>query len=103
MTRGRITIHVGGQLRVEWADVDLDAQHVILGFVDWIAAHVDELNQKPHLIEIEFLDEPNPNERYFRFGTAATRMGIPIRVDARSVALLLAVGEFARRQNDGKK
>lgn len=43
--------------------------------------HAEELAAHPHMIEIEFLDEPNPNARFFRFGTDPGGMVAPIKFD----------------------
>jgi hypothetical protein len=40
--------------------------------------HAAMIGDRNHMIEIEFLDEPDPNERFFRFGTDPTGMAIPI-------------------------
>ena len=63
--------------RVEITDTDLGSQLPKLAekHVAKMAAH--EL----HMIEIEFLDEPDENQRFFRFGTEPAGMVLPIRVD----------------------
>jgi hypothetical protein len=40
--------------------------------------HAEELADKPFMIEIEFLDEPDVNQRFIRFGTDPTGMREPI-------------------------
>lgn len=39
--------------------------------------HAKLMKGSPHMIEIEFLDEMNPKERFYRFGTDPTRMVKP--------------------------
>ena len=40
-----------------------------------------------HMIEFEFLDEADPNERFFRFGTdpSAMVMPIPVRINGKDL------------------
>ena len=42
--------------------------------------HAIMLVGAPHMIEIEFLDEENLNERFFRFGTDPAGMVAPIAI-----------------------
>ncbi len=42
--------------------------------------HAQLCAEAPTTIEIEFLDEPDPMQRYFRIGTDASRMVRPIQV-----------------------
>jgi hypothetical protein len=43
--------------------------------------HLASILGGQHMIEVEFLDEPNPNRRYFRFGTDPGGMTMPIELD----------------------
>jgi hypothetical protein len=62
-------------------DAELDARIAILAndHAERLAAHA------LHMIEIEFLDEPNPLQRFFRFGSDPRLMRRPVMVDLTKV------------------
>lgn len=78
MIRLKIRGYAGGKLEFE------DTVTVpVSGLEDVIAPlaekHAQALaSQEKMMIEIEFLDEPDPNERFFRFGTDPSRMVQPV-------------------------
>jgi hypothetical protein len=41
---------------------------------------LEKFAARPHYFEVELLDEPNPAERFFRFGTDKRRMREPLEV-----------------------
>ena len=43
--------------------------------------HAALMVEKPGMAEIEFLDEPNPKQRFFRIGTDPSGMVWPVRLD----------------------
>jgi hypothetical protein len=77
MTRVAIRLYLAGQLAeeivvdAETADASkLAAEHAE-------KAHASE--KQPHMIELEWLDDPNPLTRFTRFGTDPSRMVLPIK------------------------
>jgi hypothetical protein len=77
VTRIAVRGFVAGKLEFEEF---MDADAVDLAEV--AESHALRLIRFPaHMIEIEFLDDPNPEERFFRFGTEPTGMVRPLRVD----------------------
>lgn len=82
MIRLAIRGFVAGQKQFDYLldlkdDAELEARIAILAndHAEALAAH------DLHMIEIEFLDEANPLERFFRFGTDPSMMRRPMMVD----------------------
>lgn len=74
----------GKRLFEERVEVDPDLMEDLLpGLASQHAAAM--ASHDLHMIEIEFLDEPDVNERFFRFGTDPAGMVMPIEIDRGSM------------------
>jgi len=61
--------------------------------------HLDCLADYPqHMIEIQYLDEPDPLQRYFRFGTDPAGMVRPVAVNLEENPSWLTATDAERRQ-----
>lgn len=73
--------YVGGKIKFE-DRIDCSPAELDKLLPDLARKHGDALAaHELHMIEIEFLDEPDQNQRYFRFGTDPSGMVVPIRVE----------------------
>lgn len=79
----RVAIRGFAQGELQFEDVvelpdEAAIKHLLPGLAEKHAAALAD--HRLHMIEIEFLDEPDPQERFFRFGTDPSGMVIPMRV-----------------------
>jgi hypothetical protein len=66
----------GVQLFEEPVDIpEKDLDRVV---TDLAVKHAELMKGRPHMIEIEFLDEPDINQRFFRLGTDPRGMVLPL-------------------------
>jgi hypothetical protein len=72
--------YASGKLQFEeFVGVDFDhLEDVVPGLAEKHAAAMASHNL--HMIEIEFLDEPDQNARFFRFGTDPAGMVMPLQI-----------------------
>jgi len=57
-----------------------DANAWLHQFKSYLESH-SEIITEAHMIEIEFLDEPDVTQRFIRFGSDPSMMVLPIRVE----------------------
>jgi hypothetical protein len=81
MSKMRVAIRLfvsGARVSEDYAELEDDAELDKL-FAELIIKH--QIIDKPHMIEVENLDEPDVNERFLRFGTDSALMNEPIAID----------------------
>jgi hypothetical protein len=59
----------------ERVDIEEGTLHLVIPKL--ATKHALWMAGKPHMIEIEFLDDPNPDARFFRIGTDPSGMVLP--------------------------
>lgn len=83
-TRIAARIFVAGRLLGE-ETLEVDADEIESKFPEIASHHAKLVGDRPFMVEIEFLDEPDPMTRYFRFGTDPSGMVKPIEVALGSI------------------
>ena len=80
MIRLKFRGYISGALAFEeYAEVELDS---LAETTERLAdRHLGVLSKSKHMIEIEFLDELDPRERFFRIGTDPSMMVKPCEID----------------------
>lgn len=74
--RVTVRVFVGGELTFRET---IDAEDPRLATI--AASHLERVKNEPiHMVELEFLDIPDPLERFFRFGTDPRAMVAPVFV-----------------------
>jgi hypothetical protein len=72
-------IFVAGELLGE-ESLEVEADHIETQLPEIARRHARLVGNRPFMVELEFLDEPDPNTRYFRFGTDTAGMVRPAAV-----------------------
>lgn len=78
-TRIIARIFVAGELLGE-DTFELDGEAIETLVPEIARQHAKLVGDRPFMVELEFLDEPDPNTRYFRFGTDPAGMMKPLEV-----------------------
>jgi hypothetical protein len=76
----RIRVYVGKEVRFD-EQITAPADEMDRILPQLAEKHATALADTPHMVEIEFLDEPDPNQRFARFGTDSTLMLKPTAVE----------------------
>lgn len=76
-TRLTARIFVAGELLGE-DTFELDGEAIETLVPEIARQHAKLVGDRPFMVELEFLDEPDPNTRYFRFGTDPAGIVQPI-------------------------